>query len=145
MISQGNVRLLAAVSGALLAIVAILSSVFWLWRTVAEIDRKPPQGGLKEQLMHRKTSAMQDILDGMIRGDLRRVETAADQMTAYGNTIKGYLSTAEYQKHGESFRGAVDDLRTAAREKDMDTAKEAALRLERSCLECHVLMNQRVQ
>lgn len=92
--------------------------------------------------MHRKTSAMQDILDGMIRGDLRRVETAADQMAAYGNTIEWYLAATEYQNHGESFRGAVDDLRTAARERDMDSAKEATLRLERSCIECHVLMNQ---
>jgi len=145
MISRGQVRLFAGVLGVSLAMVAIVSLLIWLWQTVAEIDRKPPQGGLKEQLMHRKTSAMQDILDGMIRGDLRRVETAANLMAAYDNTIKEYHSTAEYQKHGESFRGAVGDLRAAARERHIDSAKEATLRLERSCLECHVLMNQQAR
>jgi hypothetical protein len=93
------------VSGAFLAILAILSSVLWLWQTTVEIDRKPPRGGLKEQLTHRKTSAMKDILDEMIRGNLRRVESAADQLAAYGNTIEWYLSSAEYQKQGEIFRG----------------------------------------
>lgn len=143
--SRGYVRLIAGVSGALLAIAAIVWSVRWLSQTAGEHGRNPSRGGLMDQMMHRKTSAMQDILDGMIRGNLRRVETAADQMTAYGNTIKWYLSSAEYEKHGEDFRGAVDDLRVAARERDMDSAKEATLRLERSCLECHVLMNQRAR
>lgn len=92
--------------------------------------------------MHRKTNAMHDILDGMIRGDLRRVETAANRMNDYGNTIEWYLSAAEYEKHGENFRGAVDHLRAAAGERDMDSAKEATLRLERSCIECHVLMKE---
>jgi hypothetical protein len=143
MISRGHVRQFAAVSGALLAVVAIVWSVLWLWRTSAEIDRNPPQGGFKEQLMHRKTNAMQDILEGMIQGDLRRVETAANRMNDYGNTIEWYLSSTEYQRYGEGFRGAVHDLRTAARERDIDSAKETTLRLERSCLECHILMNQR--
>ena len=142
MSSRGNIRLFAAVSGVLLAIVAIVSSVFWLWRTAVEIDSKPPRSGLKDQLMHRKTSAMQDILDGMIRGDLGRVETAAVQLAAYGNTIEWYLASTEYQNHGESFRGAVGDLSAAARKRDMDSAKESTLRLERSCIECHILMNQ---
>lgn len=140
MISRGHVRLVAGVSGALLASVAIVWSVLWLWQTAAEIDRNPPQGGFKEQMMHRKTSEMQDILDGMIRGDLRRVETAAGRMNVYGNTIDWYLSAGEYEKHGEEFHRSVDDLIDAARVRDMNSAKEATLRLERSCLECHVLM-----
>jgi len=143
MISRGYVRLIAGVSVALLTIAALVWTVMWLWQTAGEIDRNPPQGGLKEQLMHRKTNAMHDILDGMIRGDLRRVETAANRMNDDGNTFEWYLSAAEYKKYGEDFRGAVDDLRTAAGERDMDSAKEATLRLERSCIECHVMMNQR--
>jgi hypothetical protein len=138
MISRGHARLIAGVSCALLAI-ALLA---WFLRLL--IVRNPPGGvGLSGAMMHRKSTAMQDILDGMIRGDLSRVETAAGRMNEYGNTIEWYLSSAEYQKYGEGFRGAVDDLRVAARDRDVDSAKEATLRLERSCIECHVLMNQR--
>jgi len=145
MILRGHLRHFAAVSGVLLTTVAIALLILWLWRNAAEIDGQPPRSGLNVQSMHRKSRAMHDILDGMIQGDLRRVKTAADQMAAHGNTIEVYLSTAEYQKHAKSFRGAVNDLGTAAREKEMDSAKEATLRLERSCLECHVLMHQRAR
>jgi hypothetical protein len=94
-------------------------------------------------MMHRKSIAMQAILDAMIRGDLRRVERAANQLLIYRHSIEQILSSAEYEKYGEDFRMSVDDLIDAAARKDQDSAKEATLRLERSCLECHLLMNQR--
>jgi hypothetical protein len=142
MISRRPLRLFFAVFGALLALVAIVWSAYWTWKTAVEIDRQPPRSDFKEQLMHRKTSALQDILEGMIRGDMRLVETAADRMENYGSTIKWYLSAVEYREHGESFRDATDALRAAARAGDLDSAKEATLRLERSCLDCHIQINQ---
>lgn len=145
MISRSPFRAIVGVSCTLLAIVAIVGSVLWFWQTAAEIDRNPQRSGLKEQMMHRKTTAMQAISDGMIRGDLPRVETAAKQLSAYGNAIEWYLSATEYEKNGEKFHQSVDDLITAARERDMNSAKEATLRLERSCIECHILMNQRAR
>ena len=94
--SRGSTRRIVGVSCAVLAIVALA----WLFQLL--IARVPPGGGgLKTQMMHRKSTAMQTILEGMIRGDLHRVETAANQLAAYGNTIEWYLSSAEYQKHGE--------------------------------------------
>jgi hypothetical protein len=143
--SRSYVRVIAGVAGVLLASAAVSYSVLWLWQTAGEFDRSPPQGGLKEQMMHRKTNAMQEILDGMIRGDLRRVETAASQLNDYGNTINWYLSAEEYEHHGGEFHRAVDDLLGASRRGDSNSAKEATLRLERSCIECHALMNVRVQ
>ena len=145
MIVRGPVRVIAGVSCALLAIVAIAGSVFWLWQTAAEIDRDPSRNGPQAQLMHRKATAMQAISDGMIRGDLRRVETTAKQLSAYGNAIDWYLSATAYEKHGAKFQQSVDDLITAAGKRDMNSAKEAVLRLERSCIECHIVMNQRAQ
>ena len=94
--SRGSTRRIVGVSCAVLAIVALA----WLFQLL--IARVPPGGGgLKTQMVHRKSTAMQTILEGMIRGDLPRVETAANQLAAYGNTIEWYLSSAEYQKHGE--------------------------------------------
>jgi hypothetical protein len=34
----------------------------------------------QEQLMHRKTRTMEQILDGLVRGNMRRVEDAAEHM-----------------------------------------------------------------
>jgi hypothetical protein len=93
--------------------------------------------------MNRKSSAMQDILEGMIRGDLQRVNKAAKKLEDYGDTIEWYLSHSEYDKHGERFRSSVDALQEAAGQRDVESAKEAILELERSCIECHMVMNQR--
>jgi hypothetical protein len=43
------------------------------------------------------------------------------------------------------FQQSVDDLIAASGKKDVNSAKEAVLRLERSCIECHMLMNQGAQ
>jgi len=130
-------RRIVVASSAVLAIVALV----WVFQIL--ISRVPIGVGLKAQMMHRKTMAMQTILDGMIRGDLQRVEKAANQLVDYRDTIAQFISSAEYEKHGEDFRKSVDDVIDAAARKDLNSAKEATLRLERSCIECHLLMNQR--
>jgi hypothetical protein len=130
-------RRIVGASSAVLAIVALV----WVFQVL--VSRVPIGVGLKAQMMHRKTMAMQTILDGMIRGDLQRVEKAANQLVGYRDTIAQFISSAEYEKHGEDFRKSVDDVIDAAARKDLNSAKEATLRLERSCIECHLLMNQR--
>jgi hypothetical protein len=125
------------VLSAVLAIVAVV----WMLQTL--ISSVPLGGSLKTQVMHRKSMAMQTILDGLIRGDLQRVETAASQLVDYGKMIEHFLSSAEYEKHGEDFRNSVGDVIDASAREDKNSAKEAVLRLERSCIECHLLMNQR--
>ena len=145
MIFRGPVRVIAGASCALLAIVATAWSVLWLWQTAAEIDRNPSRNGPQAQIMHRKTTAMQAISDGMIRGDLRRVETTAKQLSAYGKAIQWYLSATAYEENGEKFQQSVDDLITAAGKGDVNSAKEAVLRLERSCIDCHIVVNQRAR
>jgi len=140
-----NAKWIAISIGGLAASAVAVWLFLWLWNVVAEIDRAPPRGGLKIGMMHRKSVAMQDILDGIIRDDWARVESAAERMETYGDTIQWYLSVSEYQANGESFRDATNDLQRFVREREMESAKEATLRLERSCLECHLQLNQRKQ
>jgi cytochrome c556 len=136
------VQVIAGVSCTLLAIVAIVWSVLWLWQTAAEIDRDPSRNRPRAQIMHRKTTAMQAISDGMIRGDLQRVEMAAKQLSSYGKAIDWYLSASAYEEHGKKFLQSVDDLISAASKRDVNSAKEAVLRLERCCIECHMVAEQ---
>jgi len=138
-----SLQLIVAVSIGTMIFLAIVWSTRWLWQTAGEHDRNPPRGGVPQQLMNRKSSAMQDILEGMIRGDLQRVNKAAKKLEDYGDTIEWYLSHSEYDKHGERFRSSVDALQEAAGQRDVESAKEAIVELERSCIECHMVMNQR--
>ncbi len=124
------------IASSILAIIAII----WVSQLLMSL---PFGGGIKTQMMHRKSVAMQTILEAMIRGDLRRVERAANQLVDYRHTIEHFLSSDEYEKYGEDFRKSVNDVIDAAAQNDQNSAKEATLRLERSCIECHMLMNRR--
>lgn len=128
--------LASAATGALL-----LWATQLIWHKAAEIDRNPSRTGVKSQLMHRKSEAMHDILDSMVSGNLQDVHSKAKRMERYGKTIDDFLASEAYKKYGADFHRAVDDLIVAAAQEDVDNAKEAALRLERSCIECHILLN----
>ncbi|WP_431067738.1 hypothetical protein [Methylotuvimicrobium sp.] len=130
----------ALLSGALFVALGV-----WLfgevWRYAGEYDKNPSHRNLKNQLMRRKSDSMQDVLDAIVRGRLNRVNAAAVDMERYAAAIDGYLSTDVYEKHGKSFNEAIHDLKRATAQSDAELTKEAALRLERSCLECHMLIN----
>ena len=107
-----------------------------------ERDERSSRSGLQSQMMRRKADALHDLLDGLVDGRLDRVEAAARSVRANAEGIDGYLSTDIYVRHGDAFFEAVEDVQQAARREDLETAKEAALRLERSCIGCHVLLSQ---
>jgi predicted transposase YbfD/YdcC len=119
--------------GALMAL-----GVVTLW----QLDDIPVTNTFKQQMMHRKTRTMTEITDGLVRGRLGGVEASAERMWQIGHTLNWYLSSDLYENNDEVFRDSTSELIEAARQRDYDAAKEAALRLERSCIECHALVNR---
>lgn len=121
--------------------------LFWfiqlIWQKAGEIDSAPSRYGFKNQVMHRKSKEMHDILDEMVSGDLERVQTSAKRMKRYGKMISGFLKSESYDKYSVDFQQAVDELATAAAQSDFNNSQEAVLRLEQSCIECHQLLNNR--
>jgi len=126
----------------------IAFGAFALWgiqfaiQRVQEHDANPRRASVKNQLMRRKAAAMDDALDATISGNLRRVNAAAVRMRQAANTIDGFLATEVYDKYGEDFHRSIDDLIAATSENDREATKEAVLRLEKSCIECHFWINQ---
>lgn len=112
------------------------------WRQIAEYDANPVQPGLKYQLMRRKSDAMHDALDAMVEGRLDRVQAEAAEIEQFASTIEDYLATDVYQEYGKEFSQSVEDLQVAASQQDREAVKEAMVRLERTCIECHFLDNQ---
>jgi hypothetical protein len=96
----------------------------------------------KSQMMHRKTRSMDNILDGLVLGDLNYVEKSAQQMWDIGHSLNWYMSSRLYENNDQIFRDSTAGLIEAARERNYDAAKESALLLERSCIECHALINR---
>ena len=126
------------------ALVGALGSwgVHELLGLAGERDKRPSRNEFQNQMMRRKADALHDLLDGMVDGQPGRVEDAAARVRANAKGIDSYLSTDIYIKHGDAFFEAVEDVQRAARREDLEAAKEAALRLERSCIECHMLHKQ---
>lgn len=136
-------KLLPYIAGAT-AFMLLGGFLAWGVHALWQVGNEPLSGTtLSSQLMHRKTRTMEQILDGLVRGDMRRVEKSAAHMKSIGDTLNWYTTIGVYENHNEAFRDSTIDLRDAAGEKNLDAAKEAALRLERSCIECHALINSR--
>ena len=132
---------LPVVAGAILCVSfgAFLAwGVHALWR----MEDIPATSTFKEQMMHRKTQAMEQILDGLVRGDLRRVEKSAEHMKSIGVHVNWYSSSEVYENNNDLFRQLTFYLIDAAQRRDHVAAKESALQLERSCIECHALINR---
>jgi hypothetical protein len=118
--------------------VVMASGVYWMW----QMENTPVTGDFRGRVMHRKTRTMNLITDGLVRGELRRVQSSAETMWEIGQTLNWYLSSDQFEDNNRIFRDSTRDLVQAARQRDHDAAKEAALRLERSCIECHALINR---
>lgn len=60
-----------------------------------QMDNEPVKGtSLSSQMMHRKTRTMEQILDSLVRGDMRLVGTSTVHMNSIGDTLDWY-STKE--------------------------------------------------
>ena len=127
------------------SIFCVLLGAFLAWGVHAmwQMEDIPVTTTFNEQMMHRKTRTMEQILDGLIRGDLRRVENSAERMKSIGLHVNWYSSSEVYENNNELFRQLTFELVDAAQRRDHVAAKESALWLERSCIECHALINRK--
>jgi hypothetical protein len=109
---------------------------------IQEHDANPRRASVKNQLMRRKAAAMDEALNATIGGNLRRVNAAAGRMKQAASKIDGFLATEVYANYGEDFHRSIEELLVATSENNREGTKEAILRLEKSCIECHYLINR---
>jgi len=133
--------MLAAVGGVLFG-AAVMWFVPMLWQMAGDYDAAPRRQNVKFQLMQRKSNAMHRALDAIVDGRLDDVEAEAADIRQYAIEIKGYLATEVYKKAGEEFYESLDVLEAAAGRNDRQATKQAILRLENSCIDCHYLIKE---
>lgn len=139
--SQGRFGLIVGVLVGLLLGATLIWSLQTAWDFAGAQDQDPASGSLKGQMMRRKSAAMAQMLDAVVDGDLREVGATAERIQTYKTTIDGFLRTVIYRKHGEAFHQSLAEIGRAVRDADRNAVKEAVLRLERSCIDCHQLLN----
>ena len=130
-----------ALAGVMIGVLAVVGiQAAWRYVVAFEADFVPP--GLQSRLMHRKSHALQDALEAVLRGKLDRVEPAVARIERYTDAMERFLDTDAYAVFGGEYRRSLDALKEAARRDDRKAAKAAILRVESACIDCHMLLNE---
>lgn len=91
-----------------------------------------------EGVMRKKLTAAQSLLEGLAVRDFGAIETAASDLADLSKRAEfAVLKTPEYQRLAEDFRLNAGDAARAARERNLDAATLAYVRLTMNCVNCH--------
>jgi type II secretory pathway component PulM len=107
---------------------------------LAAAVRSPAQQNV-ETIMRMKLQHTQAILEGIATEDFDKIAKDASAVALLSQAAAWQvLQTPEYQQHSSDFRRAADDLARSAREKNLDAAALAYVRLTMGCVNCHKYM-----
>lgn len=115
------------------------------WRLVALVaalvgfaaagQREGPglQSVMREKLLH-----SQKILEAVVTSDWRSLGVQSQQLERLTNDPRWtVLKYPEYARHSEEFRQAVQELRAAAEQRDLEKTPQAYNTMITRCIECH--------
>jgi cytochrome c556 len=106
--------------------------------TLSGHGREPEKGDKLHELMQRKLTASQKVLEGIALNDFKSVGKQADELIAISKEAEWrVLKTPEYELHSNDFRRAAESLGDAAKDKNIDAAALAYVDLTLTCVKCH--------
>jgi hypothetical protein len=88
--------------------------------------------------MRGKLTHVQKILEAMVTSDWVTLGTESQKLEALTNEPAWtVLKAPEYAKHSIAFRRAIQELKQAAAQRDLEKAPQAYNGLTLQCVECH--------
>jgi hypothetical protein len=91
-----------------------------------------------ERFMQQKLTHAQDVLEGLVMEDFDQIEKAAGDLHALSQAAEWQvLRTPSYDLFSKEFQSACTQLEKAAKEKNIDGASLAWVRVTMNCLSCH--------
>lgn len=125
-----------------LALPAVLALLPWQTRA----DDKPKAKDAKadrDAVMVRKLGYAKDLLEGLTQKDYDKLTRSADGLIRCREEVTWRLDqTDDYLFHSNTFWRHVDDLKAAAKKKNIDGATLAFLGMTQSCVKCHEHLRQ---
>ena len=120
-----------------LALPAVL--VFMPWQ--GQADDKPKAKDSKAErdaVMLRKLSHAKDLLEGLSLQDYDKLTKSADGLIRCRDEVTWRLDqTEDYLFYSNTFWRHVDEIKTAAKKKNIDGATLAFLGMTQTCVKCH--------
>ena len=99
----------------------------------AKPAEKPVEKFMQQKLIHG-----QDVLEGLVMEDYDQIAKAAADMHALSQAAEWQvLRTPSYDLYSKEFQNACSQLEKAAKEKNIDGASLAWVRVTMNCLSCH--------
>ena len=117
---------------AVAALVAVLVGV-------GKADDKPkPPAPKKPTVMQRKLTHAQKVLEGLAKEDYDKIRAGADGLVECVKDATWRINdTDKYVLFSGDFLRSAENLRTAAKDKKVDTAALAYVDMTLTCVKCH--------
>lgn len=98
----------------------------------------PAQSPALERLMRKKLDCSQKILEAVVTSRWAALDARSRELEALTNDPAWMvLNEPEYLKQSATFRQAIQALREAAAQHDLEATPQAYLALTLSCVQCH--------
>lgn len=112
--------------------VVVLWALFGLWGT------GPNQRPELNRIMREKLEHAQKILEAVVTSDWVGLETHSRALERLTDDPRwAVLKFPEYARHSTAFVRALQDLRQAAVQRDLDKTPQAYIAVLLRCVECH--------
>ncbi len=99
---------------------------------------QPQRGPTTKEFMRDKLELSQRILEGVALEDYELIVTKATRLSAMSKETRWQaFQNPDDERYSAEFRRNVDALAKAARDKNLDGATLAYVRVTMSCVECH--------
>ena len=99
---------------------------------------KAGQGPRVSRLMHEKLDRTQKILEAVVTSDWASLETRSRELERLTQDPGwSVFNSPEYAQYSAAFIRAVQDLHTAAVQRDLENAPQAYAALTLKCVDCH--------
>ncbi len=91
-----------------------------------------------ETIMQRKLEYAHNLFQALILEDFDAIDRNSERLQRLSEASSwNVIRTHEYTRHSSEFRRAVDALKKAAQEKDLDAAALAYAEMTLKCVQCH--------
>lgn len=90
------------------------------------------------ELMHKKLTNSQKILEGIALQDFDLIKTGADELTLISKAAEWrVIKSPQYELHSNDFRRSSETLSKMAEGRNIDGAALAYVDMTLSCVKCH--------
>ena len=98
-----------------------------------------------KEFMRDKLELSQKVLEGLAMEDYDLISTKAQKLSAMSKEAPWQVfENPDYAQHSATFRRNADSLVRAAREKNLDAATLAYVRMTMSCVDCHKFVRGKI-